>query len=275
MKRNWAYTLLVPGVTLITVFLLMPLLSTIFPTIFPSDSTGLNAYLSFFKNTYNMGVFARTVRIALITTLITVVIGMPVAYFISRIGKKAKGILIAITVFPLLTNSVVRSYAWMTILGKNGVINKLLMSVGLISEPFKMLYTEGAIIVGTVYLFLPLMVVSLVGVLENIGNDLLEAAESLGASKLKTFFKVVFPLSIPGLTVGSVLVFTGSLTTYTTPQLLGGNTNMVLSTLIYQKSMTLGDWSGASIVATIMIVTTLTVMFVINNLAKKVNKRGV
>ena len=119
------------------------------------------------------------------------------------------------------------------------------------------------------------MIISLIGVMENIEKDLLEAAESLGANKVTAFFKVVFPLSLPGLIVGTVLVFTGSLTAYTTPQLLGGNKNTVLATLIYQKTMTLGDWQGAAVVATIMIVTTLIVIKGINFLASKMDKRGV
>jgi putative spermidine/putrescine transport system permease protein len=111
--------------------------------------------------------------------------------------------------------------------------------------------------------------------MENIEDDLLEAAESLGANKITAFFKVIFPLSIPGLIVGSVLVFTGAFTAYTTPQLLGGNKNMVLATLVYQRAMTLGDWTGASVVATVMIITTLTVIGIINKLAGKLNERGV
>lgn len=202
-------------------------------------------------------------------------IGVPVSYYISRTSKKLRGLFIALTVFPILTNSVVRSFAWMSILGKNGVINNILMKLNLITEPLSLLYTEGAIIVGTVYIFLPLMIISLVGVMENIENDLLEAAESLGANKIVAFFKVIFPLSLPGLIVGTVLVFTGALTAYTTPQLLGGNKNTVLATLIYQKTMTLGDWQGAAVVATIMIVVTLIVVKTINFLASRLDKRGV
>ena len=203
------------------------------------------------------------------------VIGVPVSYYISRVSKKVRGLFIALTVFPILTNSVVRSFAWMSILGKNGIINNLLIKLNIVNEPLSLLYTEGAIIVGTVYIFLPLMIISLVGVMENIDNDLLEAADSLGANKLKAFFKVIFPLSLPGLIVGTVLVFTGSLTAYTTPQLLGGNKNTVLATLIYQKTMTLGDWQGAAVVATIMIVVTLIVIKGINLIASSLDKRGV
>ncbi|MCT4618424.1 MAG: ABC transporter permease [Marinisporobacter sp.] len=275
MNKRWSYILVVPGLSLISIFLILPLVYTIIPTFIGESGVTFQQYISFFKDAYYLQIFNRTLKIAAITSIIAMILGVPVAYFISRTNKKIRGVMIACTVFPLLTNSVVRSFAWMTILGKNGIINKLLLNIHMIDEPYKLLYTEFAIIVGTVYLFLPLMIVSLVGVMENIENDLLEAAESLGASRLTAFFKVIFPLSVPGLIVGSVLVFTGALTAYTTPQLLGGNTNMVLSTLVYQKTMTLGDWTGASVVATIMIFTTLTVIFSINKLAKKLNERGV
>jgi putative spermidine/putrescine transport system permease protein len=275
MNRKRFYILLVPGFAIIVLFLFIPLSYTIGGTFFKDGSLSIDNYSSFFSDEYYMQIFFRTLKIALVTSLCSMVLGLPVAYFISKSRKSIRGILIACTIFPLLTNAVVRSFAWMTILGRNGVINKLLMNLNLISEPLKLLYTEFAIIIGTVYLFLPLMIVSLVGVMENIEDDLLEAAESLGANRLTAFFKVIFPLSLPGLIVGSVLVFTGTLTAYTTPQLLGGNTNMVLSTLVYQRSMILGDWNGASVVATVMIVTTLSAIFVLNKLASKLNKRSV
>ncbi|QUI23123.1 ABC transporter permease [Vallitalea pronyensis] len=275
MKKKWFYTLLVPGLTIIILFLFIPLIYTIGSTFIGDSGFTFSRYTTFFTDGYYVKIFSRTLKIALITALISMILGIPVAYYISRSKKSIRGVLIACTVFPLLTNSVVRSFAWMTILGKNGVINNLLMNVHVIGSPLKLLYTEFAIIIGTVYLFLPLMVVSLVGVMENIENDLLEAAESLGANRLTAFFKVVVPLSVPGLIVGSVLVFTGAFTAYTTPQLLGGNTNIVLSTLVYQRAMTLGDWTGASVVATVMIITTLTVIGVINKLAGKLNERGI
>lgn len=275
MKNKCYYILFIPCIVLITYFLMIPLIEIIIPT-FNANSGGIfDLYTKFFKDEYMMGIFYRTIRISLISSIICMIIGVPVSYFISRTSQKIRGLFIALTVFPILTNSVVRSFAWMSILGKNGVINTLLIKANIISEPLSLLYTEGAIIVGTVYIFLPLMIISLVGVMENIEKDLLEAAESLGANKIKAFFKVIFPLSLPGLIVGTVLVFTGSLTAYTTPQLLGGNKNTVLATLIYQKTMTLGDWQGAAVVATIMIITTLVVIKGINFLASRLDKRGV
>lgn len=274
MKKS-TYILFVPCLVLICYFMIVPLLGSIIPTFNSEAGLTLSNYINFFKDPYNLEIFYRTIKISLISAIVAMIIGVPTSYFISKTSKKFRGLLMALTIFPILTNSVVRSFAWMSILGKNGIINSLLMKLHIIDQPLSLLYTEGAIIIGTIYIFLPMMIISLVGVMENIDNDLLEAAQSLGANKFKSFLKVVFPLSAPGLIVGTVLVFTGSLTAYTTPQLLGGNKNTVLATLIYQKTMTLGDWQGAAVVATIMIFTTIVVIKLINTLASLIDKRGV
>lgn len=274
MKKNVRYTLLFPGIVLLCFFLVLPLLSSLIPTVFPESSFSLQLYIDFFKDSYFMAVLGRTLSISLIVTIFCAVLGLPAAYVISGVSKKWRGILIALTLFPLLTNSVIRSFAWITILGKNGVINNLLMMFGVINEPMSLLYTDFSIIIGSVYLFLPTMIMTLVGVLENIDDDLLEAVATLGLSPLKGFFKIILPLSLPGMIVGSILVFTGTLTAYTTPQLLGGNKKMMLATLLYQRATTLGDWTSASVIALVMIVITFAVMKALNLLAKSMDKRG-
>ena len=274
MKKNVRYTLLFPGIVLLCFFLVLPLLSSLIPTVFPESSFSLQLYIDFFKDSYFMAVLGRTLSISLIVTIFCAVLGLPAAYVISGVSKKWRGILIALTLFPLLTNSVIRSFAWITILGKNGVINNLLMMFGVIHEPMSLLYTDFSIIIGSVYLFLPTMIMTLVGVLENIDDDLLEAAATLGLSPLKGFFKIILPLSLPGMIVGSILVFTGTLTAYTTPHLLGGNKKMMLATLLYQRATTLGDWTSASVIALVMIVITFAVMKALNLLAKSMDKRG-
>ena len=274
MKKNVRYTLLFPGIVLLCFFLVLPLLSSLIPTVFPESSFSLQLYIDFFKDSYFMAVLGRTLSISLIVTIFCAFLGLPAAYVISGVSKKWRGILIALTLFPLLTNSVIRSFAWITILGKNGVINNLLMMFGVITEPMSLLYTDFSIIIGSVYLFLPTMIMTLVGVLENIDDDLLEAAATLGLSPLKGFFKIILPLSLPGMIVGSILVFTGTLTAYTTPQLLGGNKKMMLATLLYQRATTLGDWTSASVIALVMIVITFAVMKALNLLAKSMDKRG-
>ena len=273
MKNKSAVMFLLPGIVLLIFFLFIPLCSVLWPTIF-DEGLSISAYIEFFKDEYYMEILVRTLRIAIIATVVCAIMGVPTSYFISRCSKKWKGLLIAISMFPMLTNSVVRSFAWINILGKNGIINKILMAVGLIKEPISMLYTEFSVLMGTIYLFLPIMIMTLVGVMDNIDNDLMEAAESLGGSKLRSFIEVVLPLSVPGIITGSVLVFTGALTAYTTPQLLGGNKSLVLATFIYQRAMTLNDWRGAGVIAFIMILITLVVMKVLNTLAAHLDRRG-
>jgi spermidine/putrescine ABC transporter, permease protein len=274
MRNNVRYILIFPGVVLLCFFLVLPLLSSLIPTFFPRNSFSFQLYSEFFKDSYFMRVLWRTLVNSFFVTLVCAVLGLPVSYVISGVSKKWKGILIALTLFPLLTNSVIRSFAWITILGKNGVINSLLMQWGIIKEPITLLYTDFAIIIGSVYLFLPTMVMTLIGVLENIDDDILEAASTLGLSPIKIFLKIIFPLSLPGMLVGSVLVFTGTLTAYTTPQLLGGNKKMMLATLLYQRATALGDWTSASVIALVMIVITFIVMKGFNLLAKSMDKRG-
>ena len=274
MRNNVRYILIFPGVVLLCFFLVLPLLSSLIPTFFPRNSFSFQLYSEFFKDSYFMRVLWRTLVNSFFVTLVCAVLGLPVSYVISGVSKKWKGILIALTLFPLLTNSVIRSFAWITILGKNGVINSLLMQWGIIKEPITLLYTDFSSIIGSIYLFLPTMVMTLIGVLENIDDDILEAASTLGLSPIKIFLKIIFPLSLPGMLVGSVLVFTGTLTAYTTPQLLGGNKKMMLATLLYQRATALGDWTSASVIALVMIVITFIVMKGFNLLAKSMDKRG-
>ena len=275
MKKAF-YILLLPGLLVISIFLVIPILSTILPTFFDGGNMiTLKSYTDFFTDPYYMKIFIRTIKLSLITMLICMFLGVPTAYFISRSNKRIRGMLIVLATFPTLTNSVVRAFSWMAILGKNGVINDMFMKLGLISEPLKLLYTEGAIVVGTVYLFLPIMITTVVGVMENIDSDIYEAAESLGSSKIGAFFQVIFPLSLPGIIVGNVLVFTGAASAYNTAQMLGGNSNMVLSTLIYQQAMSLGNWETASVISTVMIVSSILIMGIMNTVASKINERGV
>ena len=271
--KSSPYLIVAPGLILLVVFLVLPLFSIIWPTLYEGGFT-LDSYISFFNSSYNVSILWRTVKLSMIVTVLSVIFGLPTAYFIARSNRKWRSLMMGLVLFPLLTNSVVRSFAWINILGTNGIINRALLATGLIQEPLQLLYTEFAITIGSLYLFLPLMITTLVGILENIDSEIIEAAETLGASPVVAFIKVIWPLSIPGVIVGSILVFTGTLTAYTTPQLLGGNQNMMMSTFLYQNAMTLGNWQNAGVIALIMIVTTMVVMKGFNLLAARIDKRG-
>ena len=273
MKKSSTWMMLAPGLIILLLCLGLPLISVLAPT-FTAGQYPLSAYVEFFQDEYYRKILFRTLKIAVITTGICMAGGIPTAYFISRCDKKWRGLLLAASIFPMMTNSVIRSFAWINILGSNGIINRILLALNVADKPMKLLYTDFAIIIGSVYLFLPLMIVTVAGVMENIDDDMMEAALSLGAARMEAFMKVIFPMSLPGIIVGGILVFTGTLTAYTTPQLLGGNSNMVMATLIYQRAMSVSDWTGASVIALIMIVVTLAVIRGFNALAAKLDRRG-
>lgn len=268
--RLQAWLLAIPATVFVVLCLGVPVLSTL-ATTFGEQAGPFATYISFFTSALRRIVLWRTFEVALITTVIAMIVGFATAWVVARSPGRIKSVLIIASVFPLLTSVVVRSFAWLIILGKNGILNKTLLAIGVIHEPLSMLYTEGAVIVAMVYLFVPLMILTLVGVLESIPQDLTDAAASLGAKPLSAFRQVILPMSVPGLIVGAVLVFTGSFASYATPQLLGGERQQMMGTFLYQRAMITFDWVGASTIAAVMMVVTLTTVFVMSRLARKLN----
>ena len=267
--RVWLL-LVIPGVFFVVFFMLIPLFSLCFSSFYDDAGFTLANYFRLFGDMYFQQVFLRSLRLSLLSTAVCAVLGFPTAYYISKYSKH-KGMIMAFAVFPMFTSPVIRSFSWMVILGKRGIVNSFLVSIGLFAKPQSLLYNEFSMTVGFVQLFLPQMILSLIGVMDSIPDDLTLAAGSLGATRIGSFFHVVFPLSISGLVTGSVLVFTGCMTAYTTPQLLGGTDTRVLSTMIYQYAMSLRDWTQASVVAVVMIVVTMTVSSAFNSLSRRIN----
>ena len=252
--------MILPGVLFLVVFMLIPLCSLLLTTVFPDQGDfSMSAYATVLQSTYFQQVFLRSLKLSILSTILCALLGYPAAYYIAKFAKN-KGMLMAFAVFPMFTSPVIRSFSWMVILGKKGI-----------AKPQGLLYNEFSITIGFIQLFLPLMILSLIGVIESIPEDLTLAAESLGSTKLGSFLRVTLPLSVSGLVTGSVLVFTGCITAYTTPQLLGGTDTRVLSTMIYQYAMSLGDWVNASVVAVVMIVVTMIVSTIVNGVSRKVN----
>ena len=167
--------MLVPGLVILFLFLMIPLLRVLVPSVFTGDYP-FSAYVDFFKDEYYRKIFLRTVKIAVITTFVCMVGGIPTAYFISRCDKKWRGLLLSASIFPMMTNSVIRSFAWINILGSNGIINKAMIAMGLIEKPMKLLYTDFSIIIGSVYLFLPSIVTDVC--YGTIDDDIDEAVQS-------------------------------------------------------------------------------------------------
>ncbi len=269
--KNWIWLLLVlPGTLFVTFFMLVPLFSLCLTSLFPEQTFSFSAYFKLFKDAYFQQTFVRSIRLSLLSTFMCALLGYPTAYYISKYSRH-KGMMMAFAVFPMFTSPVVRSFSWMVILGKRGIVNNFLVWTGLFAKPQDLLYNEFSMTVGFVQLFLPQMILALIGVMDNIPDDLTLAAGNLGAGKLESFFRVIFPLSISGLVTGSVLVFTGCMTAYTTPQLLGGTDTRVLATMVYQYAMSLRDWTQASVVAVVMIVCTMVISSVFNSISRKIN----
>ncbi|MBR1686761.1 MAG: ABC transporter permease [Clostridia bacterium] len=270
LKKGIWLLLVLPGVLFIVVFMLIPLFSILLSTFFPDTGFSLENYITLFHSVYFQQVFGRSVRLCLLSTVLCAILGFPSAYYISRYSRH-KGTMMALAVFPMFTSPVIRSFSWMVILGRRGIVNQFLVSSGLFSRPQSLLYNEFSMTMGFVQLFLPQMILSLLGVMDSIPQDLTEAAGSLGATRFVAFLRIVFPLSISGLVTGAVLVFTGCMTAYTTPQLLGATDTQVLSTMVYQYAMSLRDWTQASAIAMVMIVVTMLVSSLFNRLARKIN----
>lgn len=258
---------------MIIILLIYPVLRMFIPT-FTDGKSIFENYILFFQSKNNVQVILRTLMIAIVTTLVTLGLGLPTAYWISRLNLKWKKIVSIVVLFPILTNAVVRNFAWIMILGKNGVINNFLLNVHLIDRPITLLYTNLAIIIGAVYLFLPIMITSLASSFGQLNPEIEEAAQVLGARPSVVFFKVILPQLSMGIFTGSILVFVGALTAYTTPQLLGGNKNMVLATLLQQQSITLGNWTSASVIAIVLTVIALVVMGILTRISKVLDRRN-
>ena len=250
--------LLLPGGIFLFFFFLAPLLF-IFAESFTGVEGGvtLQRYISVLKDSQFHQVYLRTLKIGLIVTILAVMVSYPSAYVITNLSVGKKSALMSIVILPLMTSPVARTFAWIVILGRFGLINQSLRALRLIDEPLRIMYTEGAIIIGLLQLFMPIMVLTLVSALENIPDEVEEAALSLGSGRAGCFFRVIVPLSFDGLIMGVTLVFTGCITAYVTPAILGGSRVLTLSTLMRQQALVLMKWEAATVIAVVMIATTL------------------
>lgn len=259
-QRRAVMLCVVPALLFIFLFFLLPLVFVLLESLRDDQgSLTLAGYVDFFRKPNTLAVYWRTLRIGATVTVLAILLGYPASYLLSRLPIQRRSLLMALVILPLMTNPVARTYAWLIILGRSGIINDLLVGLGITAEPQRLIFTEQAIIIGLLQLFLPLMVLPLVSALENIPNDVIEAALSLGANGLTTFRRVILPLSADGLVLGGTLVFTGAITAYVTPAILGGNRVLVLSTLLQQRASVAMDWGAATVVAVVMLATTLAV----------------
>jgi putative spermidine/putrescine transport system permease protein len=271
-QKDWALSL--PAFTIVTILAVIPALM-LFVTAFSSpdvDGFTLVNFEKLWNSKLAIQAFWRTIRVSVSVTLITILLGYPLAIGFLRASARMQPILLTLLVFPLMVSVVVRAYGWIVVLSPSGILNQVLIGSGLISHPIEILHTEWAVILGESQLLLPYMVLSLVASLQKADSSLEEASMSLGANPVTTFFRIVIPVSVPGLLTGTLLVFALALTAFATPLLLGGGRAPLLTTLIYTYAFTTFDWSAAAAVGLVLIVLALSFVALQRWVGKKVLK---
>ncbi len=197
--------------------------------------------------------YLESIKIAVVSTILCLLVGYPMAYYIARSPERTRNILLMLVILPFWTSFLLRVYAWIGILKSNGIINNFLMSLGIISSPLNMLQTDFAVYVGIVYTYLPFMILPLYSNLVKLDNDLLEASADLGSKPLMTFLTVTLPLSVPGIVAGSMLVLVPVIGEFVIPALLGGPDTLMIGRVLWDEFFSNRDWPVASAVAIVML----------------------
>lgn len=264
-----------PYVVWSAIFIVIPLLLIVF---FSFTSKVDGRFVFSFENFQRLfepiyfTVFIRSICLAVLSTVSCLILGYPIAYIISKLPIKRRNMLILLFILPMWMNFLLRTYAWMAILGRDGLINTLLGYIGI--GPIKMLYTDGAILLGMVYNFLPFMVIPIYTVLIKIDKNLVNAAYDLGANKAQAFRKIILPLSIPGIISGITMVFMPAVSNFVIPSLLGGGKYMLVGNLIEQQFTTIGNWNFGSALSIFMMILILISMAFMSKYEKNGKEGG-
>lgn len=261
MKKNIASF---PFIVWVVLFTVIPLLLVLLFSFTEGDIQKLSEmkftlenFKRFLQPNY-LNVLGRSAGLALISTVICFILGYPMAMILSSTDIKKRNFWVLLFIVPMWMNFLLRTYAWMTLLGKQGIINSFLEFLKL--PTLNLLYNNGAVILGMVYNFLPFMVLPIYTVLSKIDKSIIEAAEDLGSNRITVFRKVVFPLSIPGVVSGITMVFMPAVSTFVISRLLGGNRYMLIGNLIEQQFLTVYDWHFGSAISIIMMIMILIAM---------------
>lgn len=276
LRRLTLAGLLSPTILLLLFPFLSSLLMLFSYSAFHFDGIGIervatfDAYRRFFTDSFYWDILKRTLWLATVTTVITLVISYPVAYAVSRVQRPRLKILLYILIFsPLLTSIVTRAFGWLILLGNNGFINYALLQLGIIDEPIRLTYNTLGVLISMIHIELPFAIFPLLGVLSQIDPALKEAADDLGCNRLETFRYVTWPLSIPGVIVAVQITFIQAVSSFVAPTLLGGGRVLVLPRLIYD-SITALNWPMAAVQSIVMLGIALIILFLSNQLGRLV-----
>jgi putative spermidine/putrescine transport system permease protein len=258
---HYGFTYLLPGAILLLLVFVVPIALFLSRSFLDPRLTSEH-FLRVFKNPVYLRVLWVTFRISFTVTAVCILLGYPIAYLLSTVSDRTRNLLMILVLIPFWTSLLVRNYAWMVLLGRQGVINNILVGIGLAGEPLKLLHTAFAVNVGMIQMMMPFMILSMFSVMKGIDRRLVSAALSLGANRIKAFFRVYFPLSLPGVGAGSLLVFIYSLGFFITPALLGGRKDVMISMLIEEQVSAMLNWGFASAQALLLLACTFIFFFV-------------
>lgn len=253
------FLLLFAPLAFFSAFFLAPMAVVLISSLTSAQETVTFAnYARILLDQYHWDVLWRTARISLLTTAICMIVGYPLAYFLVH-GVSSRTLrrgFIVLLVLPLFTSNIVRSFGWMVLLGRRGLVNESLTGLGLIDSPFRFLGTEAGVIIGLVYINMPFIVIAVGNALAKIDGSYTDASSDLGASRFTSFWTITFPLSLPGLTAGALLVFALSVGAYVTPAVLGGGQVTMFSMLIFQQYTSVFDFNyGGALSITLLLLT--------------------
>lgn len=270
LLRGWHLTL--PLALFFAAFVLVPLALLAVVSLHDDPTitrVGVAQYAKFLTDRFNLEVLAQTLVLGLETTLVALAVGYPLAYLHTLAPRGLQRVLIVVIVLPLLTSAVVRTFAWVVILGRQGIVNGALIGLGLIDAPVKLLYTRWAVVVALAQIELPLMVLPIITALGNIDPNLRHASQVLGAGRWRTFFAVTVPLSAPGLLAGCLLVYAGAVSAFVTQTLVGGGQLMLMPFYMYQQAIQANNYPFAATVAIILLVSVLVIVTAVTLLGRR------
>jgi putative spermidine/putrescine transport system permease protein len=254
--ENGSTGYLAPAFLLVLLFFVVPVVMLLLRSV-TEPELGLQNYAALLGSTTYLRIFVNTFAVAGLVTVISVLIGYPVAWLLSIMPDRWSRLVLAIIVLSMWTNLLARTYAWMVLLQRTGVVNKTLMSLGLIDKPLPLVNNLVGVTIGMTYIMLPFVILPLMGVIRGIDPAILRAAALCGATKWQCFTRVLLPLSLPGLAAGALMVFVMSLGYFVTPALLGGTANMMLAELVAQFVQSLVNWGMGGAAAFVLLVVTL------------------
>ena len=271
-KRLWSvlypWLMLAPATLVVGLFFLLPMLYMVNGSVRAETPAGTGssftpaAYREVLTSTYYLHTFAATIGTGLLVTLITILLGFPLASWYSRAKGGKRVALLMLIASPLLVNMVVRTYGWLLLLDQGGLINTLLRMSGLIEAPLKLVYNSTGVVIGMTHVFLPFMVLSIASSLESIDPRLYESAQLLGATPTQQFTTVTVPLSRPGILAGSVMVFSLTQGAFVTPLVLGGTAVRLATVLVYTDTLVLFKWARGTAVAMVLLMLMLVLLYI-------------